>query len=356
MEAASAGLPEHAQPPFDAAAATSTPMDTEEAADPDPNAAGTPEEPIDLAGASADANDGEGDAGDAEQSGGPKAKGQMRKMQLREKAVDAWLRGVLRKADASTPTGQTLAIPVAARTEKQAKEGKSLMDIKMFVTRIGTRSSHHRALSPQGGGGLVPLIDQQSGLLCPLCARAPRRCLRPDELFAARCVDPRALALPMTLHAHVLTASLPLPAGALAFGVAAGPSACEAARRALGPRMAQLRSCDGASGADRAWGRAHVRAKERGRARSADAAEPRMWTCMRSAVCMCASGSYLCPPMGLLQPVGSGLLRVGCIYCRLPGLLHDLAMCDVACALLCRGPKAAGQRHVRDHVSMRVLR
>ena len=50
----------------------------------------------------------------------------------------------------------------------------------------------------------------QRGLLCPLCTSALRRYLRLDELLVPRCADPRALPLPMILHAHVLTACVPL--------------------------------------------------------------------------------------------------------------------------------------------------
>ena len=42
---------------------------------------------------------------------------------------------------------------------------------------------------------------------------------------------------------------------------------------------------------------------------------------------------------GAAAAVCSRLLRLGRVCCPLPGLLHDLAVCDVVCALLCRGPK-----------------
>ena len=42
---------------------------------------------------------------------------------------------------------------------------------------------------------------------------------------------------------------------------------------------------------------------------------------------------------GAAAAVCSRLLRLGRVCCRLPGLLHDLAVCDVVCALLCRDPK-----------------
>ena len=87
--------------------------------------------------------------------------------------------------------------------------------------------------------------DEQRGLLCPLCTSPPRRCLRPDELFIQRCADPRAPPLPMGLHAHVLTACVPLSCRlSAASGTACPPPAllshvgcfgsCGGAKRAPG--------------------------------------------------------------------------------------------------------------------------
>ena len=52
--------------------------------------------------------------------------------------------------------------------------------------------------------------NQQRGHRCPLCTPPLRRYLRLDELFVRRCADPRAFALPMCSHEHVLTAFVPL--------------------------------------------------------------------------------------------------------------------------------------------------
>ena len=50
----------------------------------------------------------------------------------------------------------------------------------------------------------------REGSYCPLCTSALRKYLRLDELLVPRCADPRALPPPMILHAHVLTACVPL--------------------------------------------------------------------------------------------------------------------------------------------------